>query len=116
MSGGITQLCNGLVPYMWDRLPLDSVHEPKDPSLREDWFVADAITAGSPFVWRGKSAEQSHRLLYRYARNRNVEGLLSTGRYQRDPEILLLHQMVGLVPALIGAASLIYIEQAQVAA
>ncbi len=102
MSGGVHEFCNGVVLFVWDRLPLDKSAsiDGRQPCLEEDWFVEDALAADSPFVWRGRSPEESHRLLYRYARLDNFE----RGFTFPHPERLLLHQMVELIPLLCGVA------------
>jgi hypothetical protein len=98
--------CNGVIPFVWDRLPLDKAHKPASgkPCLAEDWFAEDAIAMGSPFIWRGRPPEESHRLLYRYAKDENMKRLEEKGEYIRNPEWLLLHQMAELVPALLMVA------------
>lgn len=93
----IEKLCNGVIPFIWNRLPLDSVRAVKIPCLAEDWFVEDAILNGSPFVWRDLDRVESHRRLYRYAKERAWE----RGEYGTSPQHLLLHQMTILFPALV---------------
>jgi hypothetical protein len=99
-------LPDGLLAFVWDRLPIDSYDLTKS-CLAEDWFVEDALAAGSPFVWRGRDPETSHRLLYRHARKLNIE----RGYVEQSPERLMLHQMVILLPAAFGRAVEIYEEQ-----
>jgi hypothetical protein len=84
--------------FMWDRLALVDAADigGRPPCLEEDWFVEDAVGHGSPFVWRGLGAEESHRLLYRYARKAAHE----RWQFGGQPHLLLLHQMTTLLPAI----------------
>lgn len=102
---------NGLAGFMWDRLPLAECEHNRIPALAEEWFVKDALAAGSPFQWRGNSPEKSHRLLYRYAVREGVKNAFRIGRYAARPEWLLLHQMTDLLEALLGKARDILEEQ-----
>ena len=99
--------CNGVIPFMWDRLPLKEGARDTSPSLAEDWFVEDAIAAGSPFVWRTLDPEASHRALYRYA----TMDAWKRGEYGGSPERLLLHQIVILIPVLFAVAAEVFQEQ-----
>lgn len=100
------------IQYCWDRLPLGEQRQPAGPSLREDWFVADALAAGSRFIWRGRDLETSHRLLFRFATASSWE----RGRHGGAPEWLVLHQMVDLIPVMFAAAGRIALEQGRAAA
>lgn len=88
---------NGVINFMWDRLPLQECEMNRVPSLAEDWFAEDALAGGSPFVWRKASPEHSHRLLYRYAVKQNVENMFRRGHAHRKPEWFMLEQMLGLI-------------------
>lgn len=101
MTADITTLCNGVIPFIWDRLQLGGGREVKIPSLREDWFVEDALAAGCPFVWRGRDPETSLRLLFRYARDSQFE----RDTYHPFAAELLLHQMTQLMPVLVAKAA-----------
>jgi hypothetical protein len=104
---GLHTFCNGIIPFIWDRLPLDKAHKPVNgkPCLAEDWFAEDAIAAGSAFAWRGRPPEESHRLLYRHANDENMKRLEEKGEYSRHPEWLLLHQMIELFPVMLVMAA-----------
>jgi hypothetical protein len=95
-------LPDGLLDFVWDRLPIDSYDLTKS-CLAEDWFVEDALAAGSPFVWRGRDPETSHRLLYWHAHKCNIE----RGYVEHSPEWLLLQQMTVLLPVLFAKAAAI---------
>lgn len=97
--------CNGVIPFIWDRLPLNEAPLPHNgkPCLDEDWFAEDCVAGGSPFVWRGRSVEESHRLLYRYARMENLKRLRERGEYRFDPYKHLLSQMLGIIALVVKA-------------
>lgn len=92
-----------VVAFIWDRLPLAKTADTKGrvPCLQEDWFVEEALSRGSQFEWRGRDAETSHRMLYRYARTQAHK----RGEFGGEPHWLLLHQMVELLPAMLAAGS-----------
>lgn len=109
LANPVTSFCNGVIPFIWDRLPLGTAPNPLNgrPCLEEDYFVADLIDAGSPLQWRGRDAETSHRLLYRYARHEAHK----RGEYGTQPHWLLWHQMVILFPTLFAVADQIHKQQ-----
>lgn len=91
-----------LLRFIWGRLPLNEFTDTTNPCLAEDWFVSDKKGAELTFVFRGLSEEESLRRLYRYARKANIEGVFKDGKYCQKPELLLYHQFVQLLPALIA--------------
>lgn len=108
-TNSIREFCNGVIPFTWDRLPLNETPQPVNgmPCLQEDWFIEDAIKAGSQFSWRGRSCEESLRLLYRFARKRNTERGYQTSQYHW----LILHQVEELLPAVFMVAGKVLHDQ-----